>query len=64
MFAELKKEKHVFPADEFHRPLSGIPLGSRQEAFFYWERTKYFWVKDKAVKEFLKTNGNFQQKRT
>lgn len=40
---ELKKAKHVFPADEFDRPLDGIPIGSRQEAFDYWRRMGKFW---------------------
>lgn len=37
---ELMKDTHAFPYDEFDRPLFGIPMGSKQEAFDYWNRTK------------------------
>jgi len=52
--AELTKTTHHFPFDEFERSyvLEGVyPLGSRQEAFHYWSKTRLFWEKyDKLAK--------------
>lgn len=51
---ELMKDTHAFPYDEFDRPLFGIPMGSKQEAFDYWNRTKKLWVKEKKMQTFIK----------
>ncbi|GAB3427913.1 tetratricopeptide repeat protein [Niabella aquatica] len=53
---ELIKNKHEFPADEFDRPLNGVPMGSRQEAFLYWERTTELWSKDEDLLQFISRN--------
>ena len=53
---ELLKTKHIFPANEFDRPLYGIPYGSRQAAFEYWERTKELWEGENEFKKFLADN--------
>lgn len=55
---ELLKKKHFFPHDEFDPPLygDGVPTGSRQEAFNYWEETKQLWEKDKDLMKFLIEN--------
>lgn len=51
---ELIKEFHTFPYDEFDPPPMGIPMGSKQEAFDYWNRTKKLWVKEKKMQTFIK----------
>lgn len=54
---ELIKTNHSFPYDEFEVPLHGIPVGSRQEAFNYWARTKDLW-NDKKIISFIKEELN------
>lgn len=53
---ELVKNKHEFPVDEFDRQFHGVPMGSRQEAFLYWDRTKELWNKDEDLLQFLSKN--------
>ncbi len=46
--AELAKTSHQFPFDEFEHSyiLEGVyPLGSRQEAYHYWSKTRQYWEK-------------------
>lgn len=53
---ELLRDEHEFPHDEFATcPVqpSGIPVGSKQEAFAYWRRTRDLWDREKGFKEFL-----------
>jgi tetratricopeptide (TPR) repeat protein len=56
---ELIKTKHIFPADEFDTQYGmdgyGYPIGSKQEAFDYWDTTKMFWKKAKGIIGFIKT---------
>ncbi len=55
---ELIKSRHSFPYDEFDFPTDGFsyPVGSRQEAFQYWNRNKDVYEKAEGVRNFIK-NG-------
>jgi tetratricopeptide (TPR) repeat protein len=54
---ELAKTNHVFPADEFKHQFGkdgeGYPLGSRQQAYDYWQSTQKFWDRVTNIKEFI-----------
>ncbi len=57
---ELVKTSHVFPFDEFEHQYGmdgyGYPIGSRQQAFDYWNTTQKFWDKAIDVKKFIKNS--------
>jgi tetratricopeptide (TPR) repeat protein len=56
---ELVKTEHMFPSDEFVQSyiLEGVyPLGSKQEAYDYWCKTKGLWEKDQKINKFLTKN--------
>ncbi|MES2388165.1 MAG: hypothetical protein V4543_09190 [Bacteroidota bacterium] len=54
--AELQKSRHTFPDAQEDYPSfgGGVIIGGRQEAYYYWERHKDFWDKDKELKKFIK----------
>ncbi|BAU55648.1 tetratricopeptide repeat protein [Mucilaginibacter gotjawali] len=57
--AEFAKAVHEFPFDEFEQSyiFEGVfPLGSKQEAFHYWSKTRKFWEKDGRLETLLKMN--------
>jgi len=60
VLAELVRTTHQFPFDEFEHSyiLDGVyPLGSRQEAYHYWSKTRQFWEKDNQLDTLLKMNS-------
>ncbi|MEI6949933.1 hypothetical protein V9K67_22290 [Paraflavisolibacter sp. H34] len=54
---EVASTTHVLPKDEFERSFRGLAtVGSRLQAYYYWEDTRELWENDKALKRFLQEN--------